>query len=76
MLKSGHLDRALPVLQRAESRDPSSDLIRYHVAMAELQAGQRAKGQADLKAALSGSPNFPGVTEARSALASLQPGAG
>jgi tetratricopeptide (TPR) repeat protein len=76
MLKSGHLDRALPVLQRAESRDPSSDLIRYHVAMAELQAGERAKGQADLKAALSGSPSFPGVTEARSALAGLQPGAG
>jgi tetratricopeptide (TPR) repeat protein len=76
LLKSGHLDRALPVLQRAESRDPTSDLIRYHVAMAELQAGERAKGQADLKAALSGSPSFPGVTEARSALASLQPGAG
>lgn len=76
LLRSGHLDRALPVLQRAESRDPNSDLIRYHMAMAELQSGQRAKGQADLKAALAGSPSFPGVTEARSTLASLQPGAG
>jgi tetratricopeptide (TPR) repeat protein len=76
LLKSGHLDRALPVLQRAESREPNSGLIRYHVAMAELQAGEKDKGQADLKAALAGSPNFPGVADARSALASLHPGAG
>jgi len=75
LFRAGHLDRALPVLQRAESRDPGSGLIRYHVAMAELQAGEKDKGRADLEAALAGSPNFPGVTEARSALARLRPGA-
>jgi len=76
LLKSGDLQHALPMLQRAESRDPSSNLIRYHVAMAELQAGDRARAQADLKAALAGSPAFPGVADAREKLASLQRGSG
>lgn len=76
LLRSGDLQHALPVLQRAESRDPKSDLIRYHVAMAELQAGQRSRAQADLKAALAGSQAFPGVADAREKLASLQSGAG
>ena len=76
LLKSGDLAHAMPLLQRAAARSPDSDLIRYHLAMAELAAGEHAKGQADLKAALSGSPSFPGVSDARSTLASLQPGAG
>jgi len=76
LLKSGDLAHAMTLLQRAAARSPDSDLIRYHLAMAELAAGQHAKGQADLKAALSGSSSFPGVSDARSALASLRPGAG
>jgi tetratricopeptide (TPR) repeat protein len=76
LFKSGDLHQALPVLQRAVAKDPASGLVRYHVAMAELQAGQRARAQADLKAALAGSPSFPGASDARTALASLQHGAG
>lgn len=76
LLRSGDLQRAMPVLQRAESRDPASDLIRYHMAMAELQAGERARAQADLKAALAGSQMFPGESDARQKLASLHPGSG
>ena len=76
LLRSGDLQHALPVLQRAESRDPSSNLIRYHVAMAELAAGDRARAQADLKAALAGAQSFPGMSDAREKLASLQSGAG
>jgi len=76
LLKSGDLQHAMPVLQRAESRDPASDLIRYHIGMAELEAGDRARAQADLKAAVAGSQAFPGMADAREKLASLQSGAG
>jgi tetratricopeptide (TPR) repeat protein len=76
LLKSGDLQHALPVLQRAESRDPGSDLIRYHIGMAELEAGDRARAQADLKVAVAGSQAFPGQSDAREKLASLQSGAG
>ena len=76
LLKSGDLQHALPVLQRAESRDPSSGLIRYHIGMAELESGDRTKAQADLKVAVAGSQAFPGMSDAREKLASLQSGAG
>jgi tetratricopeptide (TPR) repeat protein len=76
LLKSGDLQHALPVLHRAELRDPGSDLIRYHIGMAELQSGDRAKAQADLKAAVAGSQAFPGMSDAREKLASLQSGSG
>jgi len=76
LLKSGDLQHALPVLQRAESRDPRSDLIRYHIGVAELESGDRARAQADLKAAVGGSQAFPGMSDAREQLASLQSGAG
>jgi len=76
LLRTGDLQRAFTVLKQAEAHDPNSSLIRYHVAMAELQSGQRAQAQADLKAALAGSQAFPGETEAKTKLASLQSGAG
>ena len=76
LLKSGDLQQALPELQRAAEQHPTSSLIRYHIGVAELQAGERSQAQADLKAALSGSPAFPGVADARLKLASLQSGAG
>jgi tetratricopeptide (TPR) repeat protein len=72
LLKTGDLQHALPELQRAAAQNPTSDLVRYHIAVAELQAGERAQAQADFKAALSGSPAFPGMADARLKLASLQ----
>ncbi|HEV2269395.1 MAG TPA: tetratricopeptide repeat protein [Steroidobacteraceae bacterium] len=75
LLKTGDLQHALPELRRAAGQNPASGLFRYHLAIAELQAGERTQAQADLKAALSGSSAFPGVVDARSKLASLQSGA-
>lgn len=76
LLKSGDLQQALPELQRAAAQNPTSSLIRYHIGVAELQAGKRSQAQTDLKAALSGSPAFPGAADARLKLAGLQSGAG
>jgi tetratricopeptide (TPR) repeat protein len=70
--KRGEYTDALPVLQRAADLTPKSDEIRYHLGMTELHSGQTQRARADLEAALSGSPKFVGVDEARAALASLK----
>lgn len=76
LLRTGDLQRAFAVLKQAQAHQPDSSLIRYHLAMAELQSGQRARARADLKAALAGPQAFPGEADARTQLASLQSGAG
>ncbi|MGH8210545.1 MAG: tetratricopeptide repeat protein [Steroidobacteraceae bacterium] len=74
--KRGEYAEALPVLERALERKPDSGEIRYHAAMAELHAGQRARARDHLESALSGSAKFVGSDEARAALASLKGSAG
>jgi len=71
-LKSGDLAHALPALQRAAQAAPHSSVIRFHLGMAQLQAGQRDEARSSLEAALAGSQRFEGWAEARSALASLE----
>jgi tetratricopeptide (TPR) repeat protein len=73
--KRGELQDALAVLERAAQRAPDSKEIRYHLALAELKAGQKDRARENLEAALSGSANFTWAAEARSVLASLK-GAG
>jgi predicted Zn-dependent protease len=73
-LKLGNVNDALTTLQRAASRAPDSRVIRYHLAMAELQAGERDKARSNLEAALAGSAEFSGSAEARAALNSLRAG--
>jgi Flp pilus assembly protein TadD len=67
---------ALPALERAVRRTPDSPVIRYHLGMAELQAGRTERARADLESAVEGSASFPGADEARTALASLKSGTG
>jgi tetratricopeptide (TPR) repeat protein len=70
-LKSGDLTTALPALEEAARRAPDSRIVRYHLGMAQLQAGQRDRARASLESAVAGSARFPGWDEARSALARL-----
>ena len=70
-LQSGEVDAALPVLERALSRAPDSRVIRYHLGMAQLKAGQHDKARGTLQSALDGATPFTGIDEARSALADL-----
>ncbi len=74
--KRGELQQALPVLERAVARAPGSRLVHYHLGMAELSAGQRARARANLEAAVSGAASFPGADDARTTLAGLKSGAG
>jgi predicted Zn-dependent protease len=63
---------AVAVLERAVDLAPDSRVIRYHLGMAQLQTGQRQSARANLESALSGSEDFTGAQEARSALAALK----
>jgi hypothetical protein len=63
---------AVVVLERAADRAPDSRVIRYHLGMAELQIGERDHARSNLESALSGTGDFAGSAEARSALASLR----
>jgi predicted Zn-dependent protease len=70
--KAGELIQALAELQAAAARSPKSKVIRYHLAMAQLEAKQFAKARTNLEAALEGGQNFAGAEEARTALAKLR----
>jgi len=74
LLKLGDVAGALPTLERAADRAPASRVIHYHLAMAQLKAGQRDKARANLETALSGSAHFAGSDEARATLDSLNAG--
>ncbi|HUN74141.1 MAG TPA: tetratricopeptide repeat protein [Steroidobacteraceae bacterium] len=71
-LKLGDVQRALPELEKAADRAPHSSVIRYHLGMAEYQAGERNRARLELRSALSGSTSFIGSDEARSTLAALE----
>jgi tetratricopeptide (TPR) repeat protein len=71
LYKRGEVQKALPVLERAVARAPGSRLIHYHLALAQLRAGERERARANLESALAGSASFPGASEARTVLARL-----
>jgi tetratricopeptide (TPR) repeat protein len=71
-VKRAEYTQALPVLERAAERVPDSREIRYHLAIAELHAGQTERARSNLESALSGAANFAGADEARSTLAALK----
>jgi len=73
-LKLGDLGDALAVLERAASRAPESRVVRYHLAMAELKAGERDKARMDLETALTGAVRFAGSDDARATLNALTAG--
>jgi tetratricopeptide (TPR) repeat protein len=70
--KRGEYQAALPTLERAVERAPDSKVIRFHLAMAQLQVGLRDRARSNLEAVLQGADSFQGADEARTALASLK----
>lgn len=69
--KRGEYAQALPVLERAAELAPDTKEIRYHLGVAELQAGQTDRARKDLELALSGSVKAPWAADARTALAGI-----
>jgi Flp pilus assembly protein TadD len=74
--RRGDNDEALAALERAAELAPQSGVMRYHLGMAQMKAGQHDKAKQSLEKALAMTPRFPGSDEARASLATLQKGAG
>jgi tetratricopeptide (TPR) repeat protein len=70
--KRGEYKEALTVLERAADRSPDSKLIRFHLAMTQMQLGLRDRARTNLETALTGSEGLQWVEEARTALATLK----
>jgi tetratricopeptide (TPR) repeat protein len=70
--KRGEYQEALPILERAVERAPESKLIRFHLAMTQLELGLRDRARTNLESALTGADGLQWADEARSALATLK----
>jgi tetratricopeptide (TPR) repeat protein len=70
--KRGEYRDALPILERALQQAPGSKVIRFHLAMTEMQLGLRDRARTNLESALEGAEQFQGADEARVALAVLK----
>jgi tetratricopeptide (TPR) repeat protein len=74
--KRGEYAAALPLLERAVARAPEAKEIRYHLAMAELQAGQSERAQSNLESAIAGATKYSWSDNARAVLAGLKSSSG
>jgi tetratricopeptide (TPR) repeat protein len=72
-LKRGDTDGALRLLAKALDMAPDNATVRYHLALAQLKAGQTDSARDNLQRALKDSGNFEGSGDARTVLASLAP---
>ncbi|HUI62413.1 MAG TPA: tetratricopeptide repeat protein [Steroidobacteraceae bacterium] len=69
--KRGEYTQALPLLERAVSRSPQEQEIRYHLAMVQLRTGQSALARTNLQQAVAGTTKAAWVRDARVTLAQL-----
>jgi tetratricopeptide (TPR) repeat protein len=68
----GRYEEAVPLLERASDQQPDAPLLRYHLAMAQIKAGQVDDARRNLEAVLESGTRFPGVDDARATLEQLK----
>jgi Tfp pilus assembly protein PilF len=69
--KKGSYQAAIDTLTDCVRKDPKNPTYAYHLGMAYLQKGDKAKAKASLNEALKLSQSFSGAAEARQALAGI-----
>ncbi len=67
----GQSSAAVTALAKAVALAPDAPAMRYHLGMAQLQAGQVQAARASLRAAVVEGAGYPGLDEARATLAQL-----
>jgi tetratricopeptide (TPR) repeat protein len=70
--RQGEHAKAMAALERAFERAPDSGAIRYHLALAQAQAGQLEKAIKNLEIAVASPRGFAGLAEARTLLVDLK----
>jgi len=71
LVSRGRLNEGIQMLLKAVSLDGNNPEIRYHLAQALAQAGDKARARTELKALLSAGKPFSQVEEAKALLATL-----
>jgi Flp pilus assembly protein TadD len=71
LFTAGRTSEALPVLERAVAKAPRVGELRYHLGMAQLQAGKPDEARSNLETAVASGADFRGVEEARAVLKTL-----
>jgi tetratricopeptide (TPR) repeat protein len=71
LYRRGIYQRALALLKDSAAKLPDNAVVQYHLGMAHYKAGSRDSARDALTRALHLNPQFPGIEEARSTLASL-----
>jgi len=72
LYKQGDYTNAIPLLQKASDRSPEVSEMKYMLGMAQLKAGQKQQARVNLEAAVAAGRPFPGIDEAKAALAQSQ----
>ncbi len=75
-VRQGEPARGLPALERAAAALPSNAEVRFHLAVALAETGDRTRAANELRAILARSENFPSRAEAERYLAELRGGDG
>jgi putative PEP-CTERM system TPR-repeat lipoprotein len=68
LIEQGNTARGLPLLQKAVSRAPEVEEIRYHFAAGLAKSGDKAKARTELETLMSSGRSFPSREEARALL--------
>lgn len=72
LIEQGNTARGLQLLQKAVSRAPDAEEIRYHFAAGLAKSGDKAKARTELETLLSSGRSFPSREEARALLKQMQ----
>ncbi len=70
--KKGLVDTAYPLISEAAGKLKNNASIRYHHGMVLAKKGKNKEAAAELNAALSLDPKFPGADEAKKTVAGLK----
>ena len=62
---------AIPLFEQALAKAPDNPIYRYHVGLAHLKTGNKAKARAALELVVKNSPQSPEAAEARKVIASM-----